>query len=425
MTYYSQSACRAIAAASIGTAVIVSAMAGRGTGLSASTASARQPASTNFELRPVLVFSSTRDNPAGVGSGTAQEKIFNAAEIYLMLMNDAGDRASEPRRLTNDRAGDGFATISPSGKQLVFDSNRYRDGGEPYQVSDLFFADLGLYNQAVSPISPAELLHLTRGSSATWSPDGKRIAFHASDSGIYTTGTLARPDPGTPALDSDIFVLNVDDCLAHQDQCAAKADASGSLPEFLVNVTKDHGAPSIIDEDPDWSPDGLLLAFTRHDGEAGTFFTQNHNNANAEVYLLGANGRGDPQQVTNNVEEERSPSWSPDGSRILYSCRRSDPPGQLVPFQLCVAERDGQGGWTETLLTDDGRQHLTPQWSTDGHFIVFHQSVAGLSELFRLSFVVTDAGTASVANQTQLTAPPVDVGVNLFASWDVIRARTK
>jgi Tol biopolymer transport system component len=60
-----------------------------------------------------------------------------------------------------------------------------------------------------------------------------------------------------------------------------------------------------------------------------------------------------------------------------YSCRRSNPLGQPVSFQLCVAERDGQGGWAETLLTNDGKQHLTPQWSTDGHFIVFHQMVAG------------------------------------------------
>jgi len=51
---------------------------------------------------------------------------------------------------------------------------------------------------------------LVRGNSGTWSPDGKRIAFHASASGV---GRLVSGLPGAAAADSDIFALSVDDFL--------------------------------------------------------------------------------------------------------------------------------------------------------------------------------------------------------------------
>jgi TolB protein len=388
--------------------------------------SAATQTTRRFELRPAIAFTSTRDNPTGVGPGTVQERIYNAAELYLMMMNDDGTRdfTQPPRRLTVNEAGDTFPTLSPSGKQIVFESNRGWVLGEPHQVTDLYVAYLGDYDEVVSGIPEEHQTRLIRGASSTWSPDGKYIAFHASASGVYTRETLARFDPGTPTLDSDIFVLNVDDCIASIEECLAKQKGGnpGVLPDFLKNITKDKGPASVIDEDPDWSPDGETIVFTSHDGEEGTYFTPNHNNTHAEIYSINADATG-LQQLTYNTEEERAPAWSPDGSRILYMCRRSDPPGSAVPFDLCVLERDASGAWVETQLTNDGTSHLTAKWSPDGKYIVFHRSVAGQTHLFRLTFTALADGTYAATNETRLTAAPLDLGHNIFASWGRIRVR--
>jgi len=73
----------------------------------------------------------------------------------------------------------------------------------------------------------------TGGSSATWSPDSTRIAFHRSAPG---TGALTGTLPGAPAIDSDIFVASVCDLIA------------GVPP---TNITNSVG---FIDTDASWSP---------------------------------------------------------------------------------------------------------------------------------------------------------------------------
>src|SRR5262249_40896231 len=175
-----------------------------------------------------------------------------AAEIYLADWDETKTQLTNVRRLTDNSDGDAFAALSPDGKKIVFESNRLRAGGEPINTSDLFLMkDDG-----------TEQTHLIRGSSASWSPDGKYIAFHRSASG---TGLPIKIDPGAATFDSDIFVARVGDLLENTEGAE-------------INITN---SMLYIDDDPDWSPDGKKIVFTRHDVD------DNHNNSTtAEICVL-------------------------------------------------------------------------------------------------------------------------------------------
>jgi len=318
-------------------------------------------------LRSTIAFVSSRHDPEADPAVDAQ-RAWLAAEIYLM----DGD-GSNVRRVTENAYSDGFPALSPDGTRIVFDSNRLRAEGEPFNTSDLFVMNADGTGQT----------SLVRGSSATWSPDGKRIAFHASASG---TSKPINQLPGAATTDSDIFVMNIADFLKNR-----------ARPKNITNN------PAAIDDDPDWSPKGQKIIFTRH---AVTDNTDNH--VTAEIYVIDAEGKNKPTRLTNNTEEERAPSWSPDGKRIVFSCRRGGP-----DFEICVMNADGTG---QVQLTDNTIGDLTPSWSPDGKKIVFHRRIGGRGQ-FQLILINAD-GT----DEKQLTSPP---GLNAFPNWGEVRASAK
>ena len=316
------------------------------------------------EVVSTLAFTSTRDNPTALPA-------IEGGEIYFIDVLADGTY-SPARRLTANAYADIFPALSPDGKgKIAFTSSRQRAAGEPTNTSDLF-----LMNH-----EGGEQVFLTRGASAVWAPPGpngaasKTIAFQASASG---TGLPVLGTPASATTDSDIFVVNVDDLLEN-----------GAQP---VNITNHPN----VDDDPDWSSDGRKIVFTSHGAD------DNHMNAlSTEIYMMNPDGT-ERQQLTFNTEEERAPDWSPDGTLILFMCRRGD-------FEICVMNADGTG---VTQLTANSVGDFTPSWSPDGQKILFHRALGpGLGNQL---FVMNANGTG----ETQLTFGPSQ---NLLASWGVIK----
>jgi len=98
-------------------------------------------------------------------------------------------------------------------------------------------------------------------------------------------------------------------------------------------------------------PKGSLIAFTsQRDGVP-------------KIYLATADG-----SLTSLLVNERSvnPAWSPDGSKIAFTCR------MLPPFNsdVCMVNVDGSG---LTYLTDSPFREENPVWSPSGDTILRHQ----------------------------------------------------
>jgi hypothetical protein len=159
---------------------------------------------------------------------------------------------------------------------------------------------------------------------------------------------------------------------------------------------------------------------------------------NKELYLLRVDRHGNPlpddpdptlpegspkrnpQRLTfnapGNEQEERAPTWSPNGERLGYLCRRG--PISPVPlFQICVLDKhkDADGIWDgtfepEQMLTTSG-QHLTFTWSPDGSKIVFHKNVGTTLQLFYLC-------VDHPCGENQITFNPEG---NAFPHWGVVR----
>ena len=299
--------------------------------------------------------------------------------------------------------GNAFAKLSPHGKWIVFDSNRDRAVAEPMNTSDLFLMKADGKDQR----------NLTRGSSATWSPNGKYLAFHRSASGAVCppaprppgiAGCPIRIDPGAPTWDSDIFIMRL-------------PDNEDGLIEAPINITN---SSNYIESDADWSPDGRKVVFTRHHP-----VTSNPNNfPDAEICVLDLDapdaGAACHLGADVNNLEERGPAWSPDGTHIAYMCRKGLPAGpppasQLPTFEICVMEADGTN---ETQLTFNSVLDGTPTWSPDGltspdgekiQKILFARGAADVAQLWMMN--------ADGSHQAPAFPPNSDPVVNLFASW--------
>ena len=131
---------------------------------------------------------------------------------------------------------------------------------------------------------------------------------------------------------------------------AMREDGSGE-----IKLTRHPGS----DQCPRWSPDGTRIAFR---SVRDTLIYEGLRHRTTNIYLLEADGTGEVR-LTGGPGPVGCPSWSPDGSRIVYW--RSEPTGWENIFVIDV------DGSNETRLTEDTVGNAFAEWSPDGTTILF------------------------------------------------------
>jgi len=246
----------------------------------------------------------------GAGSAGPEGGRTPAPEPIALRIPQDGHAFDVERKTFTDEADE--LAVSPNGKEVAFavhgelfvttadpeERRTVRLTRTPYRERDvgwlddttLVFAsdrdgDYDLYRLASADTASSDLLLAvdTRTGRLTdtdvlerepvVSPDGKRIAFRRGP------GTLVVADVGPRGLGDEKTLL---------DGWAAAEDVA-------------------------WSPDGRWLAYDRPDLDFNT-----------EVYVLPSDGSGQPVDVSQHPRPDRSPVWSPDGSKLAFVSNRNN-----------------------------------------------------------------------------------------------------
>jgi Tol biopolymer transport system component len=262
-------------------------------------------------------------NPDGSGVTRLSQDAFNDqasarskdGKSLLISSDEPGQSAlyvmhadGSPRTaLTRTSSLVGGAKWSPDGNTIVFDEDVTGNGC--YRVFKMNAADgTRVIEDIVVDGSGTTALTPPSGDcawSASWSPDGTKIAFGTTRDGNF-----------------DIYLMNAD----------------GSNP---TRLTGDYGRNDAF---PVFAPDGKRILFTS--------WNEGLDPASADVYMMNADGT-ERTRLTTNPTEDSYPAWSPDGARIVFQSGRD---GNL---EIYLMNADGSG---QTRVTSDPAEDFGAIW---------------------------------------------------------------
>jgi hypothetical protein len=251
--------------------------------------------------------------------------------------------------------------LSPDGKDMVLLS---QEGGFSF---DLYLAD------ARTGEIERKLIESARGagfeslrymnSSASFSPDGRYVAFAAQ------TG-------GRDAL----YIYDL-----HERRVWKK------LTYDVLNGLSN----------PSWSPDGQRIVFMGMDGGL------------SDLFVTDLEGRLD--RLTNDRYADLLPAWSPDGTRIAFTTDRG-PEADLESLSYGnyrVALLSLEDYSLEILPGQDAGKNVNPVWSPDGESLIWVNDRTGTNDLY-----LYEIGSRRISRITDVLSGVIGIGpLSPVLSW--------
>jgi Tol biopolymer transport system component len=135
-----------------------------------------------------------------------------------------------------------------------------------------------------------------------------------------------------------------------------------------------------LDYGPAWSPDGSKIAFvSNRDAPVDATYANSY-----DIYVTNADGTGEPRRITNQPGTESDLNWSPDGSKLLY-VNTADTPAFPNPGEDAEIYAMNPAGSGVSRLTDNTAYDSTPDWAPDGKVIAFSSTRDGKRAIYKMN----------------------------------------